>query len=146
MEKERELEEIRESDLINSVAYYKAKKTGLIEDIGLPDTAFGTLGAMASDIQENMINYARGEITKNELEENIDRTVVTGFTAIVVKAYEVVVEKPVLSSIKSKLPPVLSNVVDSAAKFVKEKIIQKGAELIEKAWNGVKSFFKKLFA
>jgi hypothetical protein len=145
MEKERELEEIRESDLINSVAYYKAKKTGLIEDIGLPDTAFGTLGAMASDIQENMINYARGEITKNELEENIDRTVVTGFTAIVVKAYEVV-EKPVVYLIKSKLPPVLSTVVDSAAKFVKEKIIQKGAELIEKAWNGVKSFFKKLFA
>jgi hypothetical protein len=145
MEKERELEEIRESDLINSVAYYKAKKTGLIEDIGLPDTAFGTLGAMASDIQENMINYARGEITKNELEENIDRTVVTGFTAIVVKAYEVV-EKPLVYLIKSKLPPVLSTVVDSAAKFVKEKIIQKGAELIEKAWNGVKSFFKKLFA
>ena len=145
MEKERELEEIRECDLVNSVAYYKAKKAGLIQDIGLPDTAFGTLGAMASDIQENMISYASGEITKNDLEENIDRTVVTGFTAIVVKAYEVV-EKPVLSSIKSKLPPVLSNVVDSAAKFVKEKIIQKGAELIEKAWNGVKSFFKKLFA
>jgi len=145
MEKERELEEIRESDLVNTIAYYKAKKAGLIEDIGLPDTAFGTLGAMASDIQENMISYASGEITKNDLEENIDRTVVTGFTAIVVKAYEVV-EKPVLSSIKSKLPPVLSNVVDSAAKFVKEKIIKKGAEVGEKAWNGFKSFFKKLFA
>jgi len=145
MEKERELEEIRESDLVNTIAYYKAKKAGLIEDIGLPDTAFGTLGAMASDIQENMISYARGEITKNDLEENIDRTVVTGFTAIVVKAYEVV-EKPVLSFIKSKLPPVLSNVVDSAAQFVKEKIIKKGAELIEKGWNWLKSKVKKLFA
>ncbi len=145
MEKEKELEEIRESDLINTIAYYKAKKTGLIKDIGLPDTAFGILGAMASDIQENVINYARGEITKKDLEKNIDRTVVTGFTAIVVKVYETV-EKPVVTAIKSKLPPVLSTVVDAAAHFVKEKIIKKGAELIEKGWNWIKSKVKKLFA
>jgi len=101
---------------------------------------------MASDIQESVISYTKGEITKETLESDIDKAIVTGFTAIVVKVYETIIEKPLINKIKSKLPPILSNAVDATTLFVKEKIITKGAELIEKGWNLLKEQAKKIFA
>jgi len=146
MTTEQERPEINGIDLINAVAYYRAKEAGLIEDIGAPASTYGILGAMVSDIQESVISYTKGEITKETLESDIDKAIVTGFTAIVVKVYETIIEKPLINKIKSKLPPILSNAVDAATLFVKEKIITKGAELIEKGWNWLKEQAKKIFA
>lgn len=132
-------------DLVNAIAYYKAKEAGLIEDIGMPDSSYGVLGAMASDVLNATVDYFDGKINEEEMESSIDKAVISGFTAIVVSTYDTV-SKAVGSIVKSKLPSVLHPVVNGAIKFVREKVVKGAVKLVEKGWNLLKSSVKKLFA
>jgi|GEM_PF-1924568 len=137
--------ELKGEDLINAVAYYKAKEAGLIEDTGIPDSSYGVLGAMATDVMTATRDYFEGKINEEELESSIDRSLFTAVSTIATTAITAVT-KPIGEFIKSKIPPVLHHVVDGAITFVREKLVKEAVRLVEKGWNLAKSFVKKIFA
>ncbi len=144
MAEEERLEELKPYELIYSLAYMRAQEAGLLGDIELSPSEIGTLGAMSSDIHETLLKKEKKEITSEEARQEVNSAIKTTIGVFISNLYDKVTE-PIAQKIKERIP-VISVVVDSVRTFVKEKVIKKGVEVVEQAYNWVKNKIKALFS
>lgn len=139
-----DIDELKQSDLIYSIAYMRANEAGLLGDKKLSPFEIGILGATSSDINETLIKMENEEITPEEARNEINNAIKASIVVFISNLYDKVTE-PIVNIIKEKIP-FLEQVAETVRTYVKTKIIEKGGELVEKAYNWVKNKIKILFS
>jgi len=123
MEDKKEFEVTKE-ELAKAVTIYVAGESGIIEDVS-PEEA-GQRGALIADLTETGRKFVNGEITKEQVEQEvIEKTVSFAVSQIVDKILEISIET-IASKVEKKLPQVakfLRTVKAPIKNFVKEKVI-----------------------
>lgn len=132
---------IQNSDIVNAIAYLKAREAGLIEET-TTDYDIGVYGGMVSDITETSLKLLNNEITYERAEQYIEEIILDGVRSIIIGVYDAIT-KPILDFIERKIPE-LYDIVEDVYLWIRDKIVEKVTEYAEKAINWVMETGKKL--